>query len=198
MKVSYEGKPIAKARHRMYRNIAYDPQAKLKNKIKSIFAAQFRSQGYLEPLKGAIAAKVDAKYPIPKSWSKKRQASVLTGIDNFVTSRPDLDNIEKFVFDTLNAVAYLDDSQIVSIKSQKTYSENPGVEVTLSRLEDTMVNEHAITYREKLSLDDLDYIVKKANRLGLVNRNLVRVFQEEDVEGTHVYFEVDGLKEKDE
>ena len=53
-----------------------------------------------------------------------------------------------------------------------------------------MRNEHAITYREKISMKELDYLVKKANRLGKIDREIVHVYQTEDEEGFHVYFEV--------
>jgi hypothetical protein len=56
-----------------------------------------------------------------------------------------------------------------------------------------MLKEHAITYRERITITDLDYMVKKANRLGKSGRDVIRVYQEEDDEGVHVYFEVNGM-----
>lgn len=53
-----------------------------------------------------------------------------------------------------------------------------------------MLHEHAITYQDRLSVADLDFIAKKANRLGKSGRELVRVHEEHDDEGTHVYFDV--------
>lgn len=62
-----------------------------------------------------------------------------------------------------------------------------------------MPNEHAITYVDKVSMKDLQYLVKKANRLGKSGRDITRVYQQEDEEGVHVYFEVTGKQiEKDE
>ncbi len=55
-----------------------------------------------------------------------------------------------------------------------------------------MLHEHAITYKDRLSIADLDYIVKKANRLGRSGRDVIRVHEETDLEGTHVYFDVMG------
>lgn len=55
-----------------------------------------------------------------------------------------------------------------------------------------MLREHAITYQENLTISDLEYLVKKANRLGKLNRDLVSIFEERDREGTHVYFNVLG------
>jgi len=133
---SYEGKPIAKQRHRFFRGFAYDPQSKTKNKVIKEFAKQFQQQGYLKPLEGAITANIDIRHQIPKSWSKKRKIAVLTGNESYVTSKPDIDNVIKFYFDVLNKIAYHDDAQIVTLISQKKYSEDPGVTITLISLED--------------------------------------------------------------
>lgn len=56
-----------------------------------------------------------------------------------------------------------------------------------------MLHEHAITYKDRLSVADLDYIAKKANKLGRSGREVVRVHEERDAEGTHVYFDVTGM-----
>jgi len=194
MRFYYSGSPISKARYRTNKGKAYDPQDKIKKIIKWHFADQFRQQGYLKPLEGPIYATVDITYKPPTSWPKKRVIST-----NFKSSRPDIDNVVKFYFDVLNKIAYRDDSQIVAETSVKRYSSKSGVEINLFQLEDVeMINEHAITYKNELSLVDLDYIIKKANRLGLTNRQLSRVYQQEDEEGKHIYFEVEGLKEKEE
>lgn len=56
-----------------------------------------------------------------------------------------------------------------------------------------MLHEHAITYKEKISVADLDYMARKANKLGLAGREVIRVHEETDAEGTHVYFDVTGM-----
>lgn len=190
MRFYHQGNPIAKQRHRMANGIAYDPQFKEKNKMKMEFASQFRSQGYLNALEGPIAAEVKVRYQIPKSWSKKRKITA-----NYKTSRPDLDNIIKFVLDVLNQIAYKDDAQIVSLLSQKKYSDKPGVEIILFKIEDTMIEEHALEYKDKLSLEDLNYLIKKANRLGISGREIERVYRKESQDSLHIYFSADGLKE---
>lgn len=55
-----------------------------------------------------------------------------------------------------------------------------------------MRNEHALTYRDKITMKELDYLVKKANRLGKIDKDIVHVYQTEDAEGYHIYFEVNG------
>ena len=42
-----------------------------------------------------------------------------------------LDNIAKAILDSLNGIAYKDDSQIVSMVVSKKYSNRPRVEITL-------------------------------------------------------------------
>jgi len=56
-----------------------------------------------------------------------------------------------------------------------------------------MLHEHAITYQDRLSMADLDYITKKANRLGRIGREVVRVHEESDSDGVHIYFDVTGM-----
>jgi len=56
-----------------------------------------------------------------------------------------------------------------------------------------MLNEHAITYKDRLSVADLNYLIRKANKLGKCSREVIRVYQQEDCEGIHVYFETTGL-----
>ena len=47
------------------------------------------------------------------------------------TRKPDLDNIAKSILDSLNGIAWNDDSQITNIWISKHYAEEPRVEVTL-------------------------------------------------------------------
>lgn len=54
-----------------------------------------------------------------------------------------------------------------------------------------MRNEHAIVYKERLTAENLDYVCRKANKLGRRGHHLTRVYMQEDAEGTHIYFEVD-------
>lgn len=67
---------------------------------------------------------------IPKSTSKKKREMMLNGQIR-PTSKPDIDNSVKSIFDALNGVAYNDDSQIVELSVKKYYSETPKVEVKI-------------------------------------------------------------------
>ena len=50
------------------------------------------------------------------------------------TKKPDMDNVVKIIADSLNNLAYYDDTQIVDCQCRKFYSENPRVEVTIINL----------------------------------------------------------------
>ena len=50
------------------------------------------------------------------------------------TKKPDFDNISKVIADSLNGIAYKDDAQIVSAIFQKYYSDEPRVEVTITKI----------------------------------------------------------------
>jgi len=61
-----------------------------------------------------------------------------------------------------------------------------------------MLHEHAVTFKERLTVANLDYLIKKANRLGLAGREVTRVYQQEDSEETDLYFEVTEMRVRDE
>ena len=71
---------------------------------------------------------------IPKSVSKKKRLQMLCEIIR-PTSKPDIDNSVKSIFDALNGVAYHDDSQIVDLSVRKCYGETPKVEVVIDEYE---------------------------------------------------------------
>ena len=50
------------------------------------------------------------------------------------TKKPDCDNIEKIICDSLNAICFHDDAQIVDIKLTKEYGEEPRVEVSIKEI----------------------------------------------------------------
>jgi len=74
--------------------------------------------------------RIKAYYSIPKSVSKKKQAQMLEGIIR-PTKKPDMDNVVKIIADSLNKVAYRDDTQIVDCQCRKFYSDKPRVEVRI-------------------------------------------------------------------
>ena len=78
--------------------------------------------------------RIKAYYSIPKSASKKKKAAMLAG-EIRPTKKPDMDNVVKIIADSLNQVAYRDDTQIVDCQCRKFYSETPRVEVIIRSIE---------------------------------------------------------------
>ena len=55
-----------------------------------------------------------------------------------------------------------------------------------------MIEEHALAVHENISLEDLNYLIKKANRLGLSSREIARVYEYKEGDTRHIYFEAEG------
>lgn len=85
------------------------------------------------PFSGAVSVELMIFVMPPLSWSKKKRLASLDGI-YYPTTKPDLDNIVKCVFDACNGIIYADDKQIVDCKISKRYCEKPGVIVFFSTL----------------------------------------------------------------
>ncbi len=81
------------------------------------------------PLMGPLRARIFAVFPIPASWSQKKQQRAIVGSIRPIV-RPDLDNIFKDL-DALNQVVFKDDSQIVETIIRKIYGDRPRLEVVI-------------------------------------------------------------------
>ena len=78
----------------------------------------------------ACAVTLDIVCQIPASWSKRKQCEALAGRIH-PTTKPDIDNVEKAIFDGLNGVVWKDDVQVVRVTKGKRYGLVPGVTVTV-------------------------------------------------------------------
>lgn len=83
---------------------------------------------------GPVAMDIEINLQIPESWSKKKKQQAAEG---FVaaTKKPDCSNILKAIEDGMNGVVYKDDVQIIKASQSKSYSETPGVVVTVRELD---------------------------------------------------------------
>jgi Holliday junction resolvase RusA-like endonuclease len=80
-----------------------------------------------------LAMELQIYQAIPKSVSKKKAQEMLEDKVK-PTKKPDIDNILKSVCDSLNKVAYTDDTQIVEMRIQKHYAENSYMVVKLWKI----------------------------------------------------------------
>lgn len=123
------GEPKAKARPRVTtKGITYTPKSTVEyeNWVKQCYLVKY-GQTMLE---GEVKATIKAYFGIPKSISQKRKKLMIDGKVR-PTKKPDTDNIAKSVLDSLNGIAYKDDSAVVALQVDKYFDENPRVEVTL-------------------------------------------------------------------
>ena len=124
------GEPRGKERPRVANGHAYTPEEK--RTYEALLAYQYQTQ-----CKGwfgkdtRVQMKVIAWYGIPKSASKAMRSRMLSG-EIRPTRSPDCDNVLKIVADSLNKLAFYDDSQIDAMVIEKRYSDTPRVEVWLT------------------------------------------------------------------
>ena len=129
------GIPKGKGRPRFSRQGQYvktrTPEDTLvyENLVKTVYYQQCKNQKFDD--NAMLDARVIAYYSIPTSVSKKKKSDMLAHKIR-PTKKPDADNVEKIIFDSLNLIAFHDDSQIVDCQFRKFYSENPRVVVTIS------------------------------------------------------------------
>jgi len=118
-----EGTPVPKGRPRFSRRgsfvSTYTPKKTSDYEAKVSEAAR-KAMGSSEPLEGPLVAYIYITLPIPLSYSKKRTAACLSG-DERPTKRSDIDNFCKAIFDGMNEIVFVDDSQIVSLHATKRY-----------------------------------------------------------------------------
>ena len=122
--ITLPGPPRGKGRPRFVRATGrtYTPAATASYEGQLKFAAQ-RVMGNRPPFDIALDVLFVAVFPVPSSWSKKKQAAALAG-EIRPTTKPDADNIIK-VSDALNEVVWKDDKSIVEATIQKFYGRRP-------------------------------------------------------------------------
>lgn len=129
------GQPIAKQRPRVTRaGIAYTPSKTVNYEavVRYTYQSQYPQQ---EQILGRIEANITAVFPIPKSYPKKKTVELLNGHNNY-DKKPDCDNLAKIILDSLNGIAYKDDSQVTVLHVKKEYGTQPKVIVELRELEE--------------------------------------------------------------
>lgn len=84
------------------------------------------------PWDGPIELQMEARFPVPASWSRRKREDALAG-RLAPTTKPDADNLLK-TLDALNEVVWRDDRQIVSATVRKLYSERPALWIRVAPL----------------------------------------------------------------
>ena len=134
IKFTVPGPPFGKQRPKFSRAGEYvktytpDKTVNYENLVKLMYQQAAKGRMFSED--AALDVRIIAYYEIPKSTSKKKRKAMLEHRLR-PTKKPDLDNIGKIVCDSLNKVAYRDDSAVVDAQVRKFYSENPRVDVMI-------------------------------------------------------------------
>lgn len=124
------GTPVAKGRPRMGRYGTYTPKktVEYENLVRlSFMEADGKQQ------EGYLCANIKLYFPIPKSQSKKKKMLMQQG-EIRPDKKPDCDNCIKSILDSINGIAYADDSQVIKVVCEKFYSDNPRAEVEIEKI----------------------------------------------------------------
>lgn len=126
------GKPQPKQRPRFnrYTGAAYTPRETrlYETEVKYYFLKEYPHPKKLET---SLTVKIDAYFEPPKSTAKAVREKMFAGKIR-PAKKPDADNIIKSICDALNGLAYIDDSQIVSVCCRKLYSDVARCEIQIT------------------------------------------------------------------
>lgn len=100
-------------------------------KVKWAFKNKYNIE--TEPSKKAFKVMITAYFKPAKSLSKKKKQELIDGEFGFL-HKPDSDNVAKAILDSLNGLAYKDDSQVANLLIFKKYGEENKISVELEEI----------------------------------------------------------------
>ena len=74
-----------------------------------------------ELIAGAVAVTILLFITPPASWSNKKMLQALNH-EILPTTKPDIDNVTKAIFDAMNEIVWNDDKQVVDVTIRKRYA----------------------------------------------------------------------------
>lgn len=83
----------------------------------------------------ALKVEILATFSVPKSWTKKRRAGALQGVEHHV-SKPDCDNITKAALDGMNGIVFEDDAQVIECRTTKAYGDIARLDIYVETVSD--------------------------------------------------------------
>lgn len=119
--IEIDGVPENWVSHAGYGKRSFNPKHYKREQVRWQVKSQYNQ---VAPLFGPIRANYTFHCPIPKGTSKARTLQMLNGMMHPI-KRPDLDNFNKFLSDSLTGIVWEDDSQVVELISRKIYGEKP-------------------------------------------------------------------------
>lgn len=132
-----EGRVQPKERPKVYRNPHTGQVHAVTPKKTKVYEEQVRT-AYVEAcegekvfFEGAIEMIVNIYVEVPKSTRKLSREAMILGFIRPTVKNGDVDNLFKAISDSLNGVAYNDDSQIVDAQIRKFYGKQARAEITI-------------------------------------------------------------------
>lgn len=104
--------------------------AKTVNYESMVALAAHRAMAGAPLIDGPCIARLRIECQIPASWSGKKQRQAAAG-EIMPTTKPDVDNVIKAIFDACNGVVWKDDVQVVDLVLSKRYTLAPRVFVAI-------------------------------------------------------------------
>jgi Holliday junction resolvase RusA-like endonuclease len=80
---------------------------------------------------GPVRVRIGVMCTIPMSYSRRDREAALHGRTR-PTTKPDIDNVVKAVFDAMNGIVFPDDRAVVSVHAWKQFAANPRVMVEVA------------------------------------------------------------------
>lgn len=122
-------RPKPQQRHRNRGRFQYDPSSKDKKEF-LLLSKQYAPK---KPTSRNIEMEIMFCYKRPRNHytSKNKILKLKPDAPVYRASTPDLDNLEKFILDSYQGVFYKNDSQIVSMSSEKVYGEEDYVYIKM-------------------------------------------------------------------
>lgn len=138
--ITIAGSPIAKKRPRFARRggfvQTYNPQETEEGRW--LWEAKQQLPAGWQPIRKPVRVTATFYLPRPKGhYGTGKNAGQLKGsAPRAHTSKPDVDNLQKFVFDCLNGVAWDDDCRVVEVLAAKKYAVGrPQTEIIIEEIE---------------------------------------------------------------
>ena len=123
--------PRAKSAQRAF--FKADNVKQYQKRIRDEFFVAYRQIGFTSnPVRLNCPVEMDLMFIYAKPKSSKRV---------MMTTKPDLDNLEKIYLDALNRVAYEDDCQVVRVNKAKMYGSNDHVTCIISWIEEAEIKD---------------------------------------------------------
>lgn len=137
MKITIEGEPISKKRHRCKcvrgHGQAYDVQRDEFSIVNSIIRHQALKMAYCFAPNSFLIVNFRFYLPISDRETNSKRMAKLWGFEK-PNKKPDFDNLIKFYCDCANGVLWEDDMEIIKGSYEKLYSDEPRTEMEITMM----------------------------------------------------------------